>query len=55
MAESYVVPFEGCVARGQPMCVMCSYSSVNGEPACGSKELLQGTAREEFVTRLLCY
>ncbi|XP_074295151.1 putative beta-D-xylosidase 6 [Silene latifolia] len=46
MEDSYQPPFKNCVKRGNASCLMCSYNSVNGVPACAKGDLLQKARRE---------
>ncbi|KAL8162567.1 hypothetical protein V2J09_014056 [Rumex salicifolius] len=41
LEDTYEPPFKSCIQEGKASCLMCSYNSVNGIPACGSKDLLQ--------------
>ncbi|KAI3451854.1 hypothetical protein Pfo_008519 [Paulownia fortunei] len=41
MADTYQVPFRSCILQGNASCLMCSYNSVNGIPACANHDLLQ--------------
>ncbi|GMH25277.1 hypothetical protein Nepgr_027120 [Nepenthes gracilis] len=47
MEDTYQPPFKSCVQEGKASCLMCSYNSVNGIPACARKDLLQ-TVRTEW-------
>ncbi|KAH9618896.1 hypothetical protein KSS87_010293, partial [Heliosperma pusillum] len=47
MEDSYQPPFKNCIKRGNASCLMCSYNSVNGVPACAKGDLLQ-KARNEW-------
>ncbi len=46
--ESDLLAFEIGIERGQPGAVMCAYNSVNGEPACGNKSLLDGVLKRDW-------
>ncbi|XP_057784335.1 probable beta-D-xylosidase 6 [Salvia miltiorrhiza] len=41
MADTYQAPFRSCILQGNASCLMCSYNSVNGIPACADRDLLQ--------------
>ncbi|KAL6573112.1 putative beta-D-xylosidase 6 [Orobanche hederae] len=41
MADTYEAPFRSCIQRGNASCLMCSYNSINGIPACANHDLLQ--------------
>ncbi|KAK6151074.1 hypothetical protein DH2020_016006 [Rehmannia glutinosa] len=41
MADTYQAPFRSCILQGNASCLMCSYNSVNGIPACTNHDLLQ--------------
>lgn len=41
MQDTYEPPFRSCIQQGKASCLMCSYNSVNGIPACAHKDLLQ--------------
>uniref|UniRef100_A0A7N0UPU0 Uncharacterized protein n=1 Tax=Kalanchoe fedtschenkoi TaxID=63787 RepID=A0A7N0UPU0_KALFE len=41
LEDTYQPPFRSCVQQGKASCVMCSYNSVNGVPACASGDLIQ--------------
>lgn len=47
MADTYQPPFRACIQQGNASCLMCSYNSVNGVPACANHDLLQ-KARTEW-------
>ncbi|XP_009795794.1 probable beta-D-xylosidase 6 [Nicotiana sylvestris] len=40
MEDTFQAPFRSCIQQGKASCLMCSYNSVNGVPACADKELL---------------
>lgn len=46
--DTYLYAFKRCVADGNVEAVMGAYNRVNGEPACGSKTLLQDILRKEW-------
>lgn len=46
--ETYLWAFRYCIAHADPSAVMGAYNRVNGEPACGSKTLLQDILYGEF-------
>ncbi|KAL9229517.1 hypothetical protein vseg_004975 [Gypsophila vaccaria] len=46
MEDTYEPPFKNCVERGKASCLMCSYNSVNGVPACANGDLLQKARKE---------
>lgn len=48
MYDTYLYAFKRCVADAGVEAVMGAYNRVNGEPACGSKTLLQDILREEW-------
>ncbi|KAM7524300.1 hypothetical protein LguiA_014202 [Lonicera macranthoides] len=41
MQDTYEPPFRSCIQQGKASCLMCSYNSLNGIPACAHKDLLQ--------------
>lgn len=41
MEDTYQPPFKSCIQQGKASCLMCSYNSVNGVPACARGDLLQ--------------
>lgn len=41
LEDTYDPPFKSCIQEGKASCLMCSYNSVNGIPACASRDLLQ--------------
>ncbi|XP_052195966.1 probable beta-D-xylosidase 6 [Diospyros lotus] len=47
MEDTYQPPFKSCVEKGRASCLMCSYNSVNGVPACAHEDLFR-KAREEW-------
>lgn len=48
MYDTYLYAFKRCVADANVEAVMGAYNRVNGEPACGSKTLLQDILRDEW-------
>ncbi|MDR0940160.1 MAG: glycoside hydrolase family 3 C-terminal domain-containing protein [Mediterranea sp.] len=46
--ETYLPAFEALVREGDVQEVMCAYNSFEGEPCCGSDELLRRILREEW-------
>mmetsp|Transcript_10541 Transcript_10541/g.12058 ORF Transcript_10541/g.12058 Transcript_10541/m.12058 type:complete len:955 (-) Transcript_10541:4-2868(-) len=46
--ETYLPVFESCVKDANVSHIMCSYNSVNGVPACGNGELLNGILRGKW-------
>ncbi|MCI5827683.1 MAG: glycoside hydrolase family 3 C-terminal domain-containing protein, partial [Lachnospiraceae bacterium] len=48
MYDTYLYAFKRCVKDAGVEAVMGAYNRVNGEPACGSKSLLQDILREEW-------
>ncbi|HKM35598.1 MAG TPA: glycoside hydrolase family 3 C-terminal domain-containing protein [Lachnospiraceae bacterium] len=46
--ETYLPAFKACVQEGHVEAVMGAYNRTNGEPCCGSKELLQDILRKEW-------
>lgn len=48
LMDSYMVPFQACVEKGQVTSLMCSYNSINGVPACANSWLLQDMARDTW-------
>ena len=46
--DTYLYAFKRCVKDAGVEAVMGAYNRVNGEPACGSKTLLQDILREQF-------
>ena len=43
--DTYLAAFRQAVVEGKADSVMCAYNSINGEPACASKFLLEDTLR----------
>ncbi|PRQ39365.1 putative glycosidase [Rosa chinensis] len=48
LADTYDVPFRGCVLEGKVASVMCSYNQVNGKPTCADPDLLKNTIRGQW-------
>ena len=48
LIDSYMLPFQSCVEKGQVTSLMCSYNAVNGVPSCANDWLLNQVAREEW-------
>lgn len=48
LLEVYAKPFQAAISEGNLRSIMNSYSSVNGEPVCGSKRLLTGLLRDRM-------
>ena len=48
MYDTYLYAFKRCVADAGVEAVMGAYNRVNGEPACGSKTLLEDILRDEW-------
>ncbi len=48
LRESYLPHFEAAVKEGGAYSVMCSYNSVDGQPACANPRLLQDILRKEW-------
>lgn len=46
--DTYLYAFKRCVEDGHVEAVMGAYNRVNGEPACGSKTLLQDILRKDW-------
>ncbi|MCD9645474.1 putative beta-D-xylosidase 6 [Datura stramonium] len=40
MEDTFQAPFRSCIQQGKASCLMCTYNSVNGVPACADTELL---------------
>jgi beta-glucosidase len=45
MEDTYLPAFRAAVVEGKAESVMCAYNSINGEPACANKDLLQSHLR----------
>jgi beta-glucosidase len=48
MTETYLAAFRDTLAQTPAASVMCAYNRVNGEPACGSDELMKEWLRGRF-------
>ena len=48
MMETYMPAFADTIKNTEVSSVMCAYNRVNGEPACGSNELLKNLLRDKF-------
>ncbi len=48
MKETYLPAFSDTIENTNVESIMCAYNRVNGEPACGSDELLKNYLRGEF-------
>ena len=48
LIDSYMLPFQACVEKGQVTSLMCSYNAVNGVPSCANSWLLDTVARKEW-------
>jgi beta-glucosidase len=48
MEDTYLPAFRATVMDAHAQSVMCAYNSVNGEPACASKALLQDHLRQDW-------
>jgi len=46
--DTYLYAFKRCVQEGEVEAIMGAYNRVNGEPACGSKTLLQDILRDNW-------
>ena len=46
--ETYLWAFAYCIQKAKPAAVMGAYNTVNGEPCCASKHLLQDILRDEL-------
>jgi beta-glucosidase len=46
--DTYLPAFRQAVVEGKADSVMCAYNSINGEPACANKFLLEDTLREAW-------
>ncbi|KAJ8545940.1 hypothetical protein K7X08_018523 [Anisodus acutangulus] len=44
MEDTFQAPFRSCIQQGKASCLMCSYDSVNGVPACADKEYITSDA-----------
>lgn len=48
MRDTYLPAFRAAVIEGHAGSVMCAYSSINGQPACGNTFLMQDTLRKAW-------
>jgi len=48
LVDSYLLPFQACVEKGQVTGLMCSYNSINGVPSCANDWLLDEVARKDW-------
>lgn len=48
MWETHLPAFDACVRQARGSHVMCSYNAVNGVPACGNNDTLNGILREKW-------
>jgi beta-glucosidase len=48
MRETYLPAFRATVVEGGAYSIMCAYNSVNGEPVCANKTMLQEILRNEW-------
>ncbi|HEY1463542.1 MAG TPA: glycoside hydrolase family 3 C-terminal domain-containing protein [Terriglobales bacterium] len=48
MEDTYFPAFRATVMEGKAESVMCAYNSINGEPACSNKDLLQEHLRNSW-------
>jgi beta-glucosidase len=48
LEDTYLPAFRATLTEGKAGSVMCAYNSINGEPACANKELLQDHLREAW-------
>jgi beta-glucosidase len=48
MEDAYLPAFRATVVDGNAQSIMCAYNSVNGEPACANKNLLQDHLRDAW-------
>ncbi|GAB4847180.1 Probable beta-D-xylosidase 6 [Ancistrocladus abbreviatus] len=46
LEDTYQPPFKSCIHEGKASCLMCSYNSVDGVPACARGDLLQKVRTE---------
>ena len=53
MRETYLPAFEALVKEAGVEAVMGAYNRVNGEPACGSKTLMQDILRDEWALKAI--
>eukprot|EP00928_Gymnodinium_smaydae_P002319 TRINITY_DN10828_c0_g5_i1.p1 TRINITY_DN10828_c0_g5~~TRINITY_DN10828_c0_g5_i1.p1 ORF type:complete len:818 (-),score=103.93 TRINITY_DN10828_c0_g5_i1:292-2631(-) len=48
LVDSYLLPFQACVEKGQVSSLMCSYNAINGVPSCANDWLLTDVARNSW-------
>eukprot|EP00750_Incisomonas_marina_P023484 INCI5035.7.p1 GENE.INCI5035.7~~INCI5035.7.p1 ORF type:complete len:707 (+),score=122.42 INCI5035.7:169-2289(+) len=48
LVDSYLLPFQSCVEKGEVSGLMCSYNSINGVPSCANPWLLNEVARGDW-------
>ncbi|CAI9116341.1 OLC1v1017456C2 [Oldenlandia corymbosa var. corymbosa] len=48
LADTYQPPFRSCIQEGRASGIMCAYNRVNGVPNCADRNLLTGTARQQW-------
>ena len=48
LVDSYMLPFQACVEKGEVSSLMCSYNAVNGKPSCANDWLLKTVARDAW-------
>jgi beta-glucosidase len=48
MEDTYLPAFRETLTEGKAGSVMCAYNSINGEPACANKDMLQDHLREAW-------
>ena len=46
--DTYLAAFRQAIVEGKADSIMCAYNSINGEPACANKFLLQDTLRDAW-------
>ena len=51
--ETYLPAFKSLIDSGVEI-VMCAYNSVNGEPCCGSENLISDILRVSLISMLRC-
>ena len=52
LKDSYLLPFQACVEKGNVSGLMCSHNAINGVPSCASKYL--ALARDSWGFELGC-
>ncbi len=48
LADTYLPAFRATITEAHAQSIMCAYNSVDGEPACANKPLLQGLLRDAW-------